>query len=103
VSPDRRGKPRLKNFGWDPYEGSRSPRRLLSLLAGAVKLIWEAAPRLVLVFVVLQVLTSAAFGFALLVVRDRVSTLLLASQARAGFGSVIPELAISSSCRRRLT
>ena len=96
VSADRRGKPRLKNFGWDPYEGSRSPRRLLSLLAGAVKLIWEAAPRLVLVFVVLQVLTAAAFGFALLVVRDLVSTLLSANQARAGFGSVIQELAILS-------
>jgi ATP-binding cassette subfamily B protein len=94
LSAESRGKPRLKNFGWDPYEGSRSPRRLLSLLAGAVRLIWEASPRLVLVFVVLQVLTSAAFGFALLVVRNLVSTLLSANQAHAGFGSVVPELAI---------
>jgi ATP-binding cassette, subfamily B, bacterial len=94
VSANRRGQPRLKNFGWDPYEGPRSPRRLLRLLAGAVRLIWEAAPRLVVVFVALQLLSSAAFGFALLVVRDLVSNLLSASQARSGFGSVIPELAI---------
>ena len=66
------------------------------MLAGAVKLIWEASPRLVLVFVVLQVLTSAAFGFALLVVRNLVSILLSANQAHAGFGSVIPELVILS-------
>nr|MDQ6920601.1 hypothetical protein [Candidatus Dormibacteraeota bacterium] len=86
MSEDRPGQPRLKNFGWDPYEGSRSPRRLLSLLAGAVRLLWDASPRLVLVFVVLQLLSSAAFGFALLVVRNLVSTLLSANQARAGFG-----------------
>lgn len=96
MSEDRPGQPRLKNFGWDPYEGSRSPRRLLSLLAGAVRLLWDASPRLVLVFVVLQLLSSAAFGFALLVVRNLVSTLLSANQARAGFGEVIPELAILS-------
>jgi len=94
VSANRQGKARLKNFGWDPYEGPRSPRRLLGLLAGAVRLIWEANPRLVVVFVGLQLLSSAAFGFALLVVRNLVSTLLSAGQASAGFGSVIPELAV---------
>jgi ATP-binding cassette subfamily B protein len=96
VSAERRGHARLKNFGWDPYEGPRSPRRLLQLLGSSMAMLWEASPRLVLLFAVLQVLSSAALGYALLVVRNLVSDLLSATQSQAGFGSIVPQLAVLS-------
>jgi ATP-binding cassette subfamily B protein len=68
----------------------------LRLLGGSVALLWKASPRLVLLFAVLQVASSAALGVALLVVRNLVSDLLAADRSRVGFGSIVPELAFLS-------
>jgi ATP-binding cassette subfamily B protein len=83
-------------MGWEPYQGSRSLRRLPLLLAGAVRLMWEAAPWLVLVFFGLQLLSAAATGVSLLVVRSLVNELLAADRARAGFGAItVPLIALA--------
>jgi ATP-binding cassette, subfamily B, bacterial len=81
-------------MGWEPYEGSRSLRRMPGLLAGAVRLMWEAAPGLVLAFLVLQLTTAAATGVSLLVVRTLVTQLVAADRARTGFGAISTPLIV---------
>ncbi|HSR23269.1 MAG TPA: hypothetical protein VLW53_06945 [Candidatus Eisenbacteria bacterium] len=69
---DGRTAARLRPMGWEPYEGPRSLRRMPGLLTGAVRLMWEAAPGLTLIFLGLQVISAAAAGPSLLVVRSLV-------------------------------
>jgi ATP-binding cassette subfamily B protein len=88
------GQAPLKKMGWEPDEGPRQLRRLPALLGGALGLLWEAAPRLVILMAVLQVVSAAATAVTLLVVRDVVSKVLAAEQTHRGFGAVAPELAV---------
>src|SRR5258708_6411444 len=81
-------------MGWEPYEGPRSLRRMPGLLTGAVRLMWEAAPGLVVVFGALQLVSAAATGASLLVVRVLVTELLAADRARTGFGSITVPLVV---------
>jgi ATP-binding cassette, subfamily B, bacterial len=75
-------------MGWEPYQGPRSLRWMPGLLAGAVRLMWEAAPGLTLLFLGLQLVSAAAAGLSLLVVRSLVTELLAADRAHTGFGAV---------------
>src|SRR5438105_6424574 len=81
-------------MGWEPDESPRRLSRLPALLGGALGLLWEAAPRLIVLLGALQVFSAAAGAFTLLVVRDVVSRVLEASQTHVGFGPVAPELAL---------
>ena len=83
-----------KKMGWEPDEGPRRLRRLPALLGGALGLLWEAAPRLIVLMAVLQVISAGATAFSLLVVRDVVSKVLEADRTHVGFGPVVPELAL---------
>jgi len=94
VAADELGQAPLKKTGWEPDEAPRRLGRLPALLGGALGLLWEAAPRLIVLMGALQVFSAAAGAFSLLVVRDVVSRVLEASQAHAGFGEVVPELAL---------
>jgi hypothetical protein len=53
MATDEIGAP-LKKMGWEPAEGPRQLRRLPALLAGALGLLWEAAPRLMVLMAGLQ-------------------------------------------------
>src|SRR5947209_2882914 len=92
--PEGGERPRFKRMGWEPDEGPRSLRRLPGLLAGAARLLWEAAPSLVLLLAALELLSAAAAAGSLLVVRDLVARLLAADSAHSGFGAVVPELVL---------
>jgi ATP-binding cassette subfamily B protein len=94
VASDELGSAPLRKQGWEPDEGPRPLRRLPALLAGALGLLWEAAPRLIVLMAVLQVVSAGAIAFSLLVVRDVVSKVLEADRTHAGFGPVAPELAL---------
>jgi ATP-binding cassette subfamily B protein len=85
---DEQGHARLRPMGWEPYEGPRSLRRLPGLLAGAVRIMWEAAPGLVVVFFALQLVTAVATGASLLVVRVLVTELLAADRSHAGLSAI---------------
>jgi ATP-binding cassette subfamily B protein len=94
VASDELGSAPLRKQGWEPDEGPRPLRRLPALLARALGLLWEAAPRLIVLMAVLQVVSAGATAFSLLVVRDVVSKVLEADRTHAGFGPVVPELAL---------
>jgi ATP-binding cassette subfamily B protein len=70
----------------------RSPRRLLQLVRAAVLLIWRAARLHFIVFIALQVVSSAAIGASLLVIRSLVTNLLLASSGRVGLGATLGQV-----------
>jgi ATP-binding cassette subfamily B protein len=94
VAPDELGQAPLKKLGWEPDEGPRRLRRLPALLGGALGLLWEAAPRLIVLMGTLQAFSAGATAFSLLVVRNVVSKLLEANQTRSGLGPVVPELTL---------
>jgi ATP-binding cassette, subfamily B, bacterial len=94
LASDELGQAPLKKMGWEPDEAPRQLRRLPALLGGALGLLWEAAPRLIVLVAVLQVISAVATAVSLLVVRDVVSKVLEADKAHAGFGPVVPELAL---------
>jgi ATP-binding cassette subfamily B protein len=87
-------KARLRPMGWEPYKGPRSLRRMPGLLFGAVRLLWEAAPGLTLLFLGLQLVSAAAAGASLLVVRSLATELLAADRAHSGFGSITVPLIV---------
>ena len=86
--------PRLRRLGFEPDDRPHSARQLPRLLLDAAALVWTAAPRLVLVLVVLQLVSAAGFGATLLVVRAVVAQLLTAQQTHIGLPTVLPELAL---------
>jgi ATP-binding cassette subfamily B protein len=85
---------RLRPMGWEPYEGPRSLRRMPGLLAGAVRIMWEAAPGLTALFLALQLVSAAAAGASLLAVRSLVTELLAADRLHTGFGAITIPLAV---------
>jgi ATP-binding cassette, subfamily B, bacterial len=86
--------PRLRRLGFEPDDRPHSARELPKLLLDAVALVWEAAPRLVLVLVALELVSAAGFGLTLLVARAVVAQLLTAQQTRIGLSAVLPELGL---------
>lgn len=79
------------------YDAFRDPpdkrlRRLPSLVAGATRLVWSAAPRELAVSVVLQVISGVGVGIQLLVGSRVLSTVLTADSLDRGAGDVVPGL-----------
>ncbi|MDQ6773824.1 MAG: ABC transporter ATP-binding protein/permease [Candidatus Dormibacteraeota bacterium] len=85
---------RLKQEGWEPYEGPRSLGRLLRLVGGAVGLLWEAAPRLVTAMVGLQLVSAIATALSLLVIQRFVGQLLVTNRAGLGLSAVLPAIGL---------
>jgi ATP-binding cassette subfamily B protein len=71
----------------------RPLRQLPHLVAGAVRLTWEAARNLLVVSTGLQLVTSVALAVQVLVGKRLVSALLATRHGR-GFGPVIPDLVV---------
>jgi ATP-binding cassette subfamily B protein len=88
------GAPRLKRMGWESDESPRSLRRLASLVVAAIRLLWEATPRLLVLMVVLEITTAAAAAVSLLIVRDLVTRALELQQTHGAFGAIVPELVL---------
>ena len=81
------------------YDALREPpdkrlRRLPTLIRGAVRLVWAAAPRELAVSVVLQVITGVGVGVQLLVGSRVLSTILTADRTDQGAGDVVPGLLV---------
>jgi ATP-binding cassette subfamily B protein len=91
---DGRGEPRLKPMGWEPDQGPRSVRRLPALLVGAVRLMWEAAPWLVVAFAALQLASAVSTGLSLLAVRALVTALLAPGGRPIDPGAVVAPLGV---------
>jgi len=84
----------MRRVGFEPDDRPHSPRDLPRLLLDATGLVWRAAPRLVIVLLVLQLVAAAGFGVALLVVRAVVAQLLNAQQSHIGLAAILPELGV---------
>lgn len=77
-----------------PHVGRRPVRRLPGLLMSAVRLVWQAAPVLILLFGALQLVNAASTGLSLLAVRSLVSALLGSSTGHVEARAVLVPLAV---------
>jgi ATP-binding cassette subfamily B protein len=86
--------PRMRRMGFEPDDRPHSVRQLPRLALEATALVWQAAPRLVLILVALQIVSAAGFGATLLVVRGLVAQLLTVQQTHIGFAATLPALGL---------
>jgi ATP-binding cassette subfamily B protein len=71
----------------------KSIRLLPRITADSVRLVWAAAPRLLIVSIVLKLLNGAGLAATLVFGRDLISSVLAADATKPGIGAVAPQLA----------
>jgi hypothetical protein len=70
-----------------PNNSIRLPPRIT---ADSVRLVWAAAPRLLIVSIVLKLLNGAGIAATLMFSRDLISSVLAADSQKPGIGTVAP-------------
>ncbi|WP_246291705.1 ABC transporter ATP-binding protein [Lentzea indica] len=72
---------------------NKSIRLLPRITADSVRLVWAAAPRLLIVSIVLKLLNGVGLAATLVFGRDLISSVLAADAVKPGIGAVAPQLA----------